>query len=578
MAGQDVTYTLRVSRFVGCDDVYFVLIDDSKSENASRRIKMPLYESNESHFTYQMTLKFENAGLYWYHFELQYAGAKYYLCKNQTFDVESTGEVGASFAQVVYKRESRVDKKYRSGITYHVFVDRFKKSGKVTKKDSMVLRSDWGGEITKNSTDFLEINREAFGGNIQGVIDKLDYIKGLGVSTIFLSPIFESHSYHKYDTADFGNVDSMFGGNKALKDLVTEAKKHDINILLDGVFNHCGSDSIYFNKLGNYNSVGAYQSQKSKYFDWFVFHKFPDEYCSWWGFDTLPQFNESSKSLQKFITGPAGVIEKHMKTGILGFRLDVADELTDEYLNKICASVRKQKKDAIIMGEVWEDAATKLAYGKRRSYFSGLQLNSVMNYPLKGGIIDFVLHRNAEALASVFYMLQDHYPREVAYNLMNFLGSHDTKRILTILKEHGEKEAFGRLKIATAILYCAPGVPAIFYGDEAGVVGGDAPFSRVCFPWGKEDKETLAWYRKLGELRTKEIFANGDCNVLFAHNGVFIMERKLGDSRVILAANCSHDDFKLNLETMMTNFETGKLVKDSILLKPYSFVILSTCP
>jgi pullulanase len=172
-------------------------------------------------------------------------------------------------------------------------------------------------------------------------------------------------------------------------------------------------------------------------------------------------------------------------------------------------------------------------------------------------------------------MLQDHYPREVAYNLMNFLGTHDTKRILTILRDKSEKDAFKMLKIASAILYCAPGVPAIFYGDEAGVVGGDAPFSRVCFPWDKEDKATLEWYRKLGCLRTNDVLANGDCNVLFAHNGVFIMERRAGNNRVILAANCSHEDFKLNIESPMTDFETNKIVKDSILLKPYGFVILS---
>ena len=572
-SGGEVTYTVKVSRHSRVDNIFFVLIDDT--DNTTKKIKMPVHARVGEYYIYQITVNFKKAGLFWYHFKLNHGEHVWFLCKTQTFSAAPMPNVGESYAQIVYEKPSLANKQFTSGIIYHIFVDRFKKTGEVKARPDMILRNDWGGSLTKHtSNDFIRINKECFGGNLAGIVEKLPYIKSLGTSTIILSPIFESSSYHKYDTADLENVDSMFGGNKALKDLVAEAKKHDINILLDGVFNHCGSDSIYFNKLGTYNSVGAYQSQKSKFFGWFVFHKFPDEYCSWWGFDTLPQFNESNAGLQKFIAGPGGVIEKHMKTGILGFRLDVADELTDVYLNKICASIRKQKKDAVVMGEVWEDAATKLAYGKRRAYFSGMQLNSVMNYPLKGGIIDFVLHRNAENLASVFYMIQDHYPREVANNLMNFLGTHDTKRILTILRDKDEKNAFNMLKIASAILYCAPGVPAVFYGDEAGVTGGDAPFSRVCFPWGKEDKATLAWYRKLGELRKGGVFANGDCNVLFAHNGVFIMERRAGESRVILAANCSHEDFKLNIETPMTDFETGKVVRDAILLKPYNFVIL----
>lgn len=574
LAGTDVTYTVKVSRNNRCDHVFLVLMNDS--DNSVKKIKMPLDSRNEEYVIFQVTVNFEKAGLFWYYFQLGHGEYTWYLCKTPAFDAEPMPNVGESYAQIIFEKPSLPNIQYNSGVIYHIFVDRFKKSGEVTVKKGMILRKDWGGSITKNTLDFLVINKECFGGNIPGIIEKLPYIKSLGTKTIMLSPIFESSSYHKYDTADLENVDSMFGGNIALKNLVVEAKKLGMNVLLDGVFNHVGSDSIYFNKFGTYDSIGAYQSKKSKYFDWFVFNKFPDEYSSWWGFDTLPQFNESNASLQKYIAGPNGVIEKHMKTGIIGFRLDVADELTDVYLDKICASIRKHKKDAIIMGEVWEDASTKLAYGKRRSYFNGKQLNSVMNYPLKNAIIDFVLNKNAEGLASVFYMLQDHYPREVMYNLMNFLGTHDTKRILTILRENNdETTAFNMLKIATAIMYCSPGVPAIFYGDEAGVIGGDAPFSRVCFPWGKEDKLTLAWYCKLGELRSKKILTGGDCNILFAHNGVFIMERKEGKNRIIVAANCGQEDFKLNLESQMTDFETNKLVKDFLILKPYTFVILS---
>lgn len=573
-AGTSVTYTVKVIRNNPCDRVFFMLMDDS--DNTLKKIKMPLISRDTEFCTYQVTVDYVKAGLFWYYFQLGHGEHTWYLCKTKLFDAEPMPNVGESYAQLIYEKPFIVNKQFNSGVIYHIFVDRFRKAGEIEAKEGIILRKDWGGSITKNTTDFLIINKEHFGGNIPGIIEKLPYIKSLGTNTIMLSPVFESSSYHKYDTADLENVDRMFGGNIALKNLVSEAKKLDIQVLLDGVFNHVGSDSIYFNKLGTYDSVGAYQSPKSKYYDWFVFNSYPDSYSSWWGIDTLPQFNESNADLQKFVTGPGGIIEKHMKTGILGFRLDVADELTDAFLDKICACVRKQKADAIIMGEVWEDAATKLSYNKRRAYFSGKQLNSVMNYPLKNGIIDFLMRKDAEGLASVFCMLKDHYPREVAYNLMNFLGTHDTKRILTILRENNSDDhAFKMLKIATVLMYCSPGVPAIFYGDEVGVIGGEAPFCRVCFPWGKEDKVTLAWYRKLGELRSKEILISGDCNVLFAHNGVFIMERRLGNDRVIVAANCSCEDFRLNLESQMTDFESGKIVKDSTILKAYDFVILS---
>ena len=580
-AGSEVTYTVKVSRWSHCEKLFVVLIDDS--DKSVKKIKMPLYSSDEHYYTYQACIKYENVGLYWYYFEIQNPDNTFFLCKTQLFDVEPMANIGESFAQVIYKKQCSVTEDFRRGVVYHIFVDRFKKSGAAVPRRSMILRKDWGGSITKNSQDFLVINKECFGGDLQGVIEKLPYIASLGTKTIYLSPIFESSSYHKYDTADFLKVDSMFGGDKVFNELVKEARRHGINILLDGVFNHVGSDSVYFNKLDTYDDFGAYQSKKSKYFDWFTFDEYPEKYSSWWGIDTLPQFNESNSNLQKFITGADGVIAKHMGRGILGFRLDVVDEITDEFLDKICARIKGSRRDALILGEVWEDASTKVAYDKRRHYFSGNQLDSVMNYPLKNAVIDFVTHGNAEGLASVFYMLADHYPKNTRDNLMNFLGTHDSKRILTVLMESGKTtNVVELLKMASAIQYCSPGVATVFYGDEAGIKGGEAPFCRVCFPWGKENKDILNWYKKLGRLRAMPVFESGDCNVLFFHNGVFVFERTDAKKsvnnpekmRVIVAANCGGEDFQLNLQNPMLDFETNKIVSQEILLKPNSFVIL----
>lgn len=568
--GTCIEYTLQISKTIQFQNLSMIIIDDKTG--SEKTIRMPLLSVDANHYTHQVKIPFEAPGLYWYYFKVDGT----FLCKNSNFDIEPTDKLSSSFAQFVYEKQSKVDKSHMEGITYHIFVDRFKKSGKVTAKDGIILRDDWGGEITKNSKDFLVINQECFGGNLQGIIDKLPYIKSLGTKTIYLSPIFESFSYHKYDTADYEHVDTMFGGDETFEKLVTTAKQHGINILLDGVFSHVGSDSIYFNKLGRYNTVGAYQSEESKYFNWFKFKNHPNEYAKWWGIDTLPQFDDTNATLQKFISGPNGVISKHMKSGILGFRLDVVDETSDLYLNGICERIKKENPNGLIIGEVWEDAATKIAYGRRRNYFSGTQLDSVMNYPLKNAIIDYVLNGNAENLASTLYMLKDHYPPCALNTAMNFLGTHDTKRILSVLIENKKNlnTATSLLKIASAIQYISPGIPTVFYGDEIGIQGGDAPFCRVCFPWGSEDKEILEWYRNLGKLRSDSVFSNGDCNILFAHNGVFVFERKADNKRIIFASNCNNEDFKLNLTGPMKDFPSNEIIKDYKMLKPNEFVIL----
>lgn len=576
-AGASVTYTLRAERWNRGTEIFLVLINDK--DNSRQRIRMPFLEKSEGYYIFQATVKFEAEGLFWYFFEVKSERGNCFICKTNSFDVETTAEVTQSFAQLVYKNELSVEAKFRQGITYHIFVDRFKKGAGLEKPKpnyGLMMRKDWGGEITKNSNDFLVINKECFGGDLQGIIDKLPYIKSLGASTIYLSPIFEASSYHKYDTADFMRVDPLFGGDKAFEQLLAAAKQLGIGIVLDGVFNHAGSDSVYFNKSGYHKAEGAYQSQKSEYYDWFTFEEWPDKYSCWWGINTLPQFNEENLKLQKFFAGEGGVVEKQMKKGLLGFRLDVVDEISDGFLNKIAKRIRTVKRDALVLGEVWEDAATKIAYNQRRSYFSGGQLNSVMNYPLKNGIIDFVTKGNAEGLRDVFYMLQDHYPVWVRSNLMNFLGTHDTKRVLTILSEASNaNKAVQLLKAASAIQYCSQGVPAVFYGDEAGMQGGDAPFCRNCFPWGKENKELLAWYKKLGTLRsTSKVLSDGDSKVLFAHNGVFVFERTLKNERIVIAANCGREDFRLNLNASMKDFETNKLVKEHVMLAPNNFVIL----
>ena len=213
---------------------------------------------------------------------------------------------------------------------YHIFVDRFNKAGKVKPRGDLILRDDWGGDLTKNTEDFLILNKECFGGNLKGIEKKLPYLKSLNVSTLYLSPIFESSSYHKYNTADYEKIDSMLGTQEDFVNLIKKAKQEDIRIVLDGVFNHTGADSKYFNKYGTYDTVGAYQSKNSPYYNWYDFKNYPEDYCCWWDFKSLPRIKDESQSFSKYIAGKGGIIEKYMKMGILGFRLDVVDELDEK--------------------------------------------------------------------------------------------------------------------------------------------------------------------------------------------------------------------------------------------------------
>jgi glycosidase len=572
--GGTVEYTVKISKDIDCKNLYIAIIFDKNGKET--RTKMPIAGDDGEYFTFRAGIKYPDCGLYWYYFVVEQTGGHtYFLCKSARFDVAPRKSVDTSFAQFVYKTKSTVSKNYRSGAIYHIFVDRFHKSDKkLPSTDKILVRTDWGGEIDKNSKDFLVINREHFGGDLDGITEKIDYIKSLGVRTIYLSPIFSSSSYHKYDTADFSKIDENFGGAGAFARLLTAARKNGIEILLDGVFNHVGSDSIYFNKSARFDGVGAYQSKTSKYFDWFIFKKYPDDYSCWWGIDTLPQFNENCSGMQEYFAGEGGIIQKHMQSGVLGFRLDVVDECADVFLNKIAKRIKTVRPDGLVVGEVWEDAATKMAYGKRRNYFSGAQLDSVMNYPLKNAILDFVLNGDAENIASTFFTLADHYPIDIQNNLMNFLGTHDSARAFSVFKNSG-RDAVTLQKIASAIQYCAVGVPSVFYGDEVGVQGGEAPFCRVCFPWdAPPETELLDWYKRLGALRANPVFADGKCNILFYQNGVFVFERVKGAARVVVAANCGGEDFQLVLKKPLKNFETDEIISDFVLLEPYNFVIL----
>ena len=413
-------------------------------------------------------------------------------------------------------------------------------------------------------------NNHFFGGTLYGVADKLDYLHSLGVTLIYLNPIFKAASNHRYDTGDYMTVDELLGGEEALAYLLEKCRAYGIGVILDGVFNHTGSDSLYFNKYGSYPSLGAYESRESPYFDWYYFKHYPESYECWWGIDILPKLNSGLPAVRDFIAGENGVLAKYTKMGVAGWRLDVADELPDVMLDDVHARVKKIDARAPVFGEVWEDASNKTAYSARRHYFTGGQLDAVMNYPLKNALISYLVTGDAEYLFFTVRMLYRHYPKAASDLQMNLLGSHDTPRILNMLAGDPHKGmpndelAHARLSfedrrraktllgLAVLMQMTLPGMPCIYYGDEAGAEGDRDPFNRQTFKWGEEDGEILEVYRRCIALRQSlPMLANAFYKGLAYRGGVYSYERFTDTERLTVYVNLSGGPVKITVSGRM---------------------------
>ena len=446
---------------------------------------------------------------------------------------------------------------------YQIFPDRFAASGAAKENipAGRVLRGDWGAQPEWRPDQTGRVtNCDFFGGDLSGIESRLSYLQSLGVTCLYLNPIFESHSNHRYDTADYSRVDPLLGTTADFRSLCAAARKRGIRVILDGVFSHTGSDSVYFNQRGRYPGPGAFQSQSSPYYSWYHFMHWPDQYQSWWGFDTLPEVNETDFEFNRFINGQAGIVRRWLHRGASGWRLDVADELPDAFLENLRDAAKAEDPDALVLGEVWEDASTKESYGRRRRYLLGGQLDSVMNYPFRDAILSYVRDGGADAAMEAILTILEHYPPQVVHLLMNHIGTHDTERAITILAGEpvqgrgrewqstsfltGEQRALGiqRLKLASFLQYTLPGVPCVYYGDEAGLEGYRDPFNRGCFPWGSEDENLLAWYRRLGTVRGGcASFADGAMEPVLADGDLLSFMRRSAGETLFCAVNRGKD-------------------------------------
>ncbi len=462
--------------------------------------------------------QFNETGLYFYYFEvdIDIDGNKKKVFYGKNVEDGSCREYNyenINKYQITVHEEFETPKWYKEGIMYNIFVDRFNNGNRNKKpsnpKDNSFIYGSWYDTpmYIKDSNNDI-IRWDFHGGNLKGIIDKLSYLKKIGVTIIYLSPIFESSSNHKYNTGDYKKIDPMFGDEEILKELIEKAEKKGISIILDGVFSHTGADSKYFNKFGKYDEIGAYQSKDSKYSSWYSFNNFPNDYKCWWGVKDLPNVNELDKSYMDYIIyDKDSVINKWTSMGIKGWRLDVADELPTYFIKEIRKELKKNDDEAILIGEVWEDASNKVSYSERRSYLNGDQLDSAMGYPFRENIIDFLKGNiNSKELKNKFMTIKENYPKESFKSNLNLISSHDVTRINTELNE--DKDL---VKLAVAIQMTFEGVPYIYYGDEAGLCGGTDPDNRRTYPWKREDEDMMEFYKESISTRNRyEVLINGD--------------------------------------------------------------------
>ncbi|QYE97891.1 glycoside hydrolase family 13 protein [Paraclostridium sordellii] len=560
--GEDIN--INVEAISDVKEIYLIL---ETNEDIKKEIKM----GNKSNGIFTIDkYKFEKENIYFYYFksiEGETLDVKYY---GKSYDCGECVEYHdinyINKYQITVSKKTESPKWFKEGILYHIFVDRFNRTGKInnTKKNSFIY-ANWEDTPMYIKNKENEVIRWDFhGGNLKGIISKLNYLKGLGVTVIYLSPIFKSQSNHKYDTGDYKTIDPMFGDEEIFKELIYKASKKGINIILDGVFSHTGDDSIYFNKYGNYDSLGAYQSKNSKFFSWYNFKDYPNEYDCWWGVKSLPNVNEIENSYMDYIIRDKdSVIKKWMNYGVKGWRLDVVDELPSKFLETLKKETLNIDNESVIVGEVWEDASNKISYSERRKYFLGNQLNGVTGYVFKNTVVEFLKGNvNSQDVYNRFMTIKENYPKDAFKSNLNLLGTHDTRRILTELNE--EKEL---LKLAVFIQMTFEGVPYVYYGDEAGLIGETDPDNRRTYPWENEDKDILNFYKKIiKERKNNKLLSSGETKFLkLSNQNILGYIRYIKTDKILVLINRSNIKEKIEIED--SEFIKKKLL---IILEPKS--------
>ena len=602
--GQPSIFNIRLPKCFQVSGLTLVMFRPGYKE---RFIELVLQDESGDDNIFSGVFTPNNVGVHHYYFTGVIDGRRRYIKRTGANIGVFEGE--ELFQLTVFDENLYTPDFIRGGIMYQIFPDRFAKSGEHHENvpSDRVLREDWYGVPYYRPDDKgIVRNNDFFGGDLKGIIQKLPYIKSLGVTVIYLNPIFESQENHRYSTANYEKIDPLLGTEEDFTELCKAAGEMGIDIILDGVFSHTGADSVYFNKFGRYGEhTGAYRDRNSPYYPWYSFTAYPDRYESWWGISTLPNVDENNPAYTNYICGDDGILQKWIKLGARGWRLDVADELPDEFLDNLNRSVKKMGDDKVIYGEVWEDASNKESYGVRRRYLIGGQLDSVMNYPFKEAILNYVKYADARAFTDSILTIVEHYPKPAVDMLMNFISTHDTERALTRLggEEVGwhDKDwqfehhlspseyvyGISLLKCAMVLQFFLPGVPCVYYGDEAGMEGYRDPFNRCCYPWGRENIELIDFTRGLAKVRREtRAFEQGDLRFIQVDDNVCVFARcdKINRDGAIIYLNKStqtrtfdivneHTDMFTDFTPAFDRFDKG-IADGKITVAPFDYGVI----
>lgn len=584
------------------EDVTMVIEKEGKQEV----IPLIYSKSTDNYATFEGEIELQQSAIYHYYFMCRVNDKVKYIKRNSIEDCKIKKEE-------MYKLSVgfSVPDWAKGAIMYHIFVDRFRRGDKEKiNLPNRHLHKNWNEELQIGPDENGVWNNDFYGGDLKGIIEKLDYINSLGVTILYLSPIVRSQSNHRYDTADYLEIDPYAGSETDLKKLCEEAHKRGMKVILDAVFNHTGNDSKYFNEYGNYDSVGAYQSKSSPYYPFYKKNGSDSKFDYWWGMTNLPVCDKDAIEWQNFITGENGVIDKWFSLGIDGLRLDVADELTDEFIELIRKAVKRNKEDGFILGEVWKNPMRMKKYMsfENRGYISsGKCMDTVMDYPLIDSLIRYFKYADKDKLENILKEIMTEYPKDTINSLMNFTSTHDISRLITILganvfdqysewawnpsntdldfcknfrltqEEYNRGKEILMLYIFTLNLF--PGTLSIFYGDEVGLDGLGNLANRRPFPWDNIDYEILDFYRYIGKIRMdNKALKEGNLNIIDINHNTLSFEREGENNKIFVAVNRSDREQKLIIpreyETDNSEIYTikKKLVKQ---LSPYDAIAIT---
>jgi glycosidase len=430
----------------------------------------------------------------------------------------------------------------QDAIFYQIFPDRFFNGDPANDPPNL---DAWGAKPTLWGFQ---------GGDLRGVIAKMDYLLDLGITAIYFNPIFQASSNHRYNISDYYKIDPKLGSEEDFQALVDAAHQNRIKVVIDGVFNHCGRGFFAFNDILENHS-------HSPYLDWFHLNNVPpdayspgdaDDYQAWWNFKSLPKFNTENSQVRKYILD---IARYWIRLGADGWRLDVPNEIDDPvFWEEFRAAVKSENPDAYLVGEIWDGDPKWVGPGK----FDGL-----MNYPVRESLIDFLLEKSTANEFSVIIDRQlNQYSRENVYAMYNPLGSHDTKRIKTILKGNQQK-----LFLAYLFQFAFPGSPAIYYGDEVGLEGGKDPDCRKAFPWDEDkwDSDLRQHIQRLIAIRKNDpALRRGSFQEVYkdSERGGYGFGRVLGADSVLMVMNANSSRQEYRLEVDGLNWQDGKIVRD----------------